>query len=70
MTKFSQWLTKRDETFRVIPSDVGDDRQGPPLETPGAFPYYSDAEKPPTKKKITVPKKDCNCRKNSLSFGK
>jgi hypothetical protein len=64
MTKFLNWLGKRDETFRVIPSDVGDDRQSPPIETPGAFPYYSDDEKPPTfKNKITSPKKNCNCKK-------
>lgn len=66
MTKFSKWLSRRDETFRVVPSDVGDDRQSPPLETPGAFPYYSDNDKPPVSKKITFPKKDCNCKKNQL----
>jgi len=61
---FLNWLSNRDETFRVIPSDVGDDRQPPPLETPGAFPYYNAAEKPPTAKdKITHTKKGCNCRK-------
>lgn len=63
MTKFSKWLSKRDETFRVIPSDVGGDAV--PLETPGAFPHYSSNDKPPVKK-ITVPKKDCNCKKNYL----
>ena len=63
MKKFIDWLNRRDETFRTIPSDVGDDV--PPQETRGAFPYYSDAEKPPiAKNKISFPKKGCNCKRD------
>jgi hypothetical protein len=63
MKKFTDWLDRRDETFKVIPSDVGDEI--PPQETRGAFPYYSDTEKPPTRSnKITFPKKKgCDCKK-------
>lgn len=66
MKNFTDWLNRRDETFRVISSDVGD--EAPPQETRGAFPYYSDAEKPPTiNNKISFPKKGCNCRNKKTS---
>ena len=65
MKRFTDWLTRRDETFRVIPSDVGDETL--PQETRGALPYYSDMEKPPTTKKISFPKKGCNCRNKKTS---
>lgn len=35
MKKFTDWLDRRDETFKVIPSDVGDET--PPQETRGLF---------------------------------
>lgn len=67
---FLDWITKRDENFNAtMPSDVGDaggkDTDTPPLETRGAFPFYSDEEKPPVQPR---PKKE-KCSKKKNQFG-
>lgn len=65
--KFSDWLIKRENFNATMPSDVGDawgkDTDAPPLETRGAFPFYSDEEKPPVPPK---PKKVHKCKKKSI----
>lgn len=67
--KFTDWLTKRENFNATIPSDVGDawgkDTDTPPLETRGAFPFYSNEEKPPVPPK-TIEDKKLKCKKKSI----
>jgi|688.fasta_scaffold37172_3 hypothetical protein len=67
--KFLDWIIKRDENFNAtMPSDVGDaggkDTDIPPLETRGAFPFYSDEEKPPVPPRLK--KEKCSKKKNQF----
>lgn len=61
--KYSDWLSKRDENFRIGLSDVGPDAHDllTPLDTPGAFFTVGD-DKPPTPRK-TTPARKCKCGK-------
>ena len=70
--EFKNWLNQQENFNAIMPSDVGDawgkDTDTPPLETRGAFPFYSDEEKPPVPPKPPVDKK-MKCKKRN-QFGK
>lgn len=59
--RYSDWLARRDENFRVGLSDVGPDTHDmlPPMDSPGAFFTIGD-DKPPTPRRVTSAKK-CKC---------